>query len=134
MFLYLRLGKDEVLNMIDINSSLYVECRKNKKDNYNYVHDSKKYKISLDGKIYLKIPTQNMQYFVELDDFINGLDYAIIENKRIFYIGDVIKKIEKTMSYHIAYGHINNTEYNIVSADHCQDGTDKDIRRLYVCV
>lgn len=123
--------------MTSPDNELFFECKfqgteRISENDYNN-HQGKYFKFSLEDPIYLKIsfPVDSGQInkYILLENVIG----AINSEERVFLIENTEKTLKYSASYHIVKGYLENIDYNIVSADHCQEGTDKIISDIHVC-
>jgi ankyrin repeat protein len=118
------------------NNELFFECRLQgnvRKSQYDYSSQNKFFSFSLQDPIFLKIsfPVEAGQInkYILLENMIGALK----SNERIFLIEKTEKTLLYSVAYHVAKGYLQNTEHNIVSADHCQESTDKLVSDIYIC-
>lgn len=105
---------------IILDTSIYFQC-----DGMTPISDAPKIcKISLTS-----------QYYFYVDNLYDCLE----SGQRVFLVEEILPKvvIDRTMSWgaakHILYPGVFPGELIYVSADHCQQGTNKNIHSLYIC-
>jgi hypothetical protein len=110
----------------DKNTDLFMECIEGPKRPMSYNISGKSYDFSDSLYVILKF---EFQVYVSLDLLVG----ALRSGQRVFLISPGNSKLKHTISFSAAYGFLNNIPYNLLSADHCQEGTEKIISDIVVC-
>jgi hypothetical protein len=114
----------------DKNTDIFLNCVPAENNmgqgTFNYTSlggQTRRYNLDLkDLYVILKF---DYQIYVPLRDLIGALQ----SKQRVFLVKPTGIKFNTTVSYGIAFGFKNN----LISGDHCQEGTEKTISELYVC-
>jgi len=118
----------------DKNTDIFLNCVPAENNigqgTFNYTSlggQTRRYNLDLkDLYVILKF---EYQIYVPLLNLIGALQ----SKQRVFLVKPTGIKFNTTVSYGIAFGFKNNLPYNLISGDHCQEGTEKTISELYVC-
>jgi hypothetical protein len=115
-------NKKELIH--DINTDVFYDCKRNLDGTYETSEDGFFGRYNKEGKAYVKINLNNYSVLVSSEELL-----AVIEDetKKVFLLADPTENFLYIASHGVMFG-----GQDIVSADHCQKGTNKIVYTLYI--